>query len=96
VSHRFSLLATTRGVSYGVDSFSEVGGIEVLKTFIKKIDTGVNSVIVRGAASASEEAERLAKEYGITILGRDELGGFFEQMDVNTLISQSSGRWPRS
>ncbi|MGD1054676.1 MAG: hypothetical protein ABR867_01150 [Nitrososphaerales archaeon] len=78
VEHRFTFLASDSGHMYGFDLYPEIGEIEVLRTFIKEMDTGVSGVLVCLSGKPSESAKNVAAELGVRICSPAEIGGFFK------------------
>src|SRR5271157_325869 len=79
VSHRFSFLATDGFHSFAFDFYDEVGEIEVLRTYVKSIDTGALTNVVCLSGIITEKAERAAEEYRMKVLGPSGLAKFFER-----------------
>jgi hypothetical protein len=80
--HRFGFLATDGSTSFAFDIYDEVGEVEVLRSFLKKFDTGAVSQIVCLRGAPSSGAERLAEEYGIRILSPEAVGSCFGKVLV--------------
>jgi hypothetical protein len=78
VEHRFTFLASDSGHMYGFDLYPEIGEIEVLRTFIKEMDTGASGVLVCLSGKPSGRAQDVAAELGVRILSPAEIGGFFK------------------
>lgn len=78
VEHRFTFLTSDSGHRYGFDLYSEIGEIEVLRTFIKEMDTGISGVLVCLSGKPSGRAQDVAAELGVRILSPAEIGGFFK------------------
>jgi hypothetical protein len=93
VPHRFDFLASDGSRSFAFDFYKEVGGIEVLRSYIKEFDTDtiVQMVCLKGKPSI--EGERLAREYGMRILYPESLDGLFERQLVETRIEQEPVRF---
>jgi hypothetical protein len=86
VEHSFSFLATSGNINYAFDVYEEVTDLEVLKSYVRKFDTGSIVNLVSRKGTASSEAQSLAKDYGMKILRPDEISPFFR----SALISNSS------
>ena len=82
VEHGFTFLASDSKHLYGFDIYSEIGEIEVLRTMIKEMDTGITAVLVCLSGKPSERARELAAELGVRILSPAEIGGFFRSEKV--------------
>jgi hypothetical protein len=78
VGHKFTFLASDSGQKYGFDLYTEVGEVEVLRTFIKEMDTGVSAVLVCMSGRPSMKAGELAAELGVMILNPGGIGEFFK------------------
>lgn len=79
VDQRFSFLASDENVRYAFDVWQNVNEIEVLRTFIKKLDTGVQALIVCLSGRPSPEGRKLAASYGIDVLSPGDVGNFFSR-----------------
>ena len=84
VTHRFSFLASDESGSFGFDFYDRVGEIELLKSAIKKFDTGAMIQVVCLKGVPSPEAELLAKDLEIKILSPETLVRSFEQQLIET------------
>jgi hypothetical protein len=80
VEHRFSFLAFDGERPYAFDVYDEVGQIELIRTYVKKMDTGANTVIVCLRGMPRDEAKELASFYGLAVLGPKEVGDFFNNI----------------
>ena len=78
VEHRFNFLASDSGNLYGFDLYPEIGEIQVLRTFIKEMDTGISGVLICLSGRPSERAREVAAELGVRILSPAGIGGFFK------------------
>jgi hypothetical protein len=78
VEHRFTFLASDSGHRCGFDLYPEIGEIQVLRTFIKEMDTGISGILVCLSGRPSERAREVAAELGVRILSPAEIGGFFK------------------
>ena len=75
--HRFTLLAADGARMLAFDIHQEVGEVDVLRTFVKRMDTGVEIFIVCLSGKPRERAKELCDSYGIVVLGPREVGDFF-------------------
>jgi hypothetical protein len=100
VDHRFTVVAAEKERLYAFDLYQEVGQAEVLRTYIKEMDTGATTYIVCLSGRPNEEAKALSKSYGVEILGPKEVGDFFSKRllyeirlteEVRSLQSEDSG-----
>jgi len=78
IEHRFSFLASDSGHLYGFDLYPEIGELQVLRTFIKEMDTGVTGVLVCLSGKASERARELTVELKVRVLSPADIGDFFK------------------
>ena len=78
VEHRFSFLASKRGELHGFDLCQDVGEVEVLKAFVKEMDTKANVFLVCLKGRPTEKGSALANEYGIKVLSPADIGSFFD------------------
>ena len=76
IVHSFSFVASDEQSTYCFDIYDEVTEIEVLKSYIKKIDTGYPLNLVVGGR-VSPLASSLAKEYGMAVVRPNEIPEFF-------------------
>ena len=79
VEHRFTFLASKDGKMSGFDIFPEVREVEVLKAFIKEMDSGVTVYLVCLRGRPTDGGMKLAEEYGMKILGPGDIGAFFDK-----------------
>jgi hypothetical protein len=79
VQHRFTFVATRGPLSYAFDICTEVGEVEVIRTYIKKLDTGARTLVVCPSGKVEPEARDLSESYGIEILGTKEVEDFFSK-----------------
>ena len=77
VQQKFSFLATDETCVYCFDIYNEVSEEDVLRTYMKRLDTKVLTVIVNLRGRPRKEVARIADDYGITILGPAEIESFF-------------------
>lgn len=84
VTHRFSFLANDESGSVGFDFYDTVGEIEILKSAIKKFDTGAMIQIVCLKGVPSPEATLLARDLEMRILSPENLIRSFEEQLVET------------
>ena len=77
VDQKFSFLATDETYAYGFDIYNDVSEEEVLRTYMKRLDTKVLTFIVSLSGRPRKEVARIADDYGITILGPADIESFF-------------------
>ncbi len=73
VMHSFDYLATDGQNLFAFDVYDQLGEVEVLKTGIKKIDTGVSTSIVCLSGNITEQARKLIADYKLKVFLGDEL-----------------------
>ena len=70
-------MAADERTTYCFDIYDEVTEIEVLKSYIKKIDTGYAVSLVSGGR-VGPLGSSLAKEYGMAVVAPNEIPEFFQ------------------
>jgi hypothetical protein len=84
IEHRFTFLASRSGHLYGFDLYPEIGELQVLRTFIKEMDTGVTGVLVCLSGKASGKGMELTAELRVRVLSPAEIGDFFKSEKMLT------------
>jgi hypothetical protein len=79
VEHKFAFLAADGPMRYGFDVCPQVGEIEILRAFVKKLDTGVEAFVVCLSGRPAPEGKELSAKYGIKVLSPGEVGDFFSK-----------------
>ncbi len=92
VEHKFTFVATDGDVAYAFDVYPEVGQVEIIRAYIKKMDTGARTHVVCLSGRPTPEASGLAKIYDVEILGPKEVGDFFSSRIVQKMRPTSSMR----
>ena len=82
VEHRYTMMAAYGASMYGVDIYPDVGEIEILRSFVKQLDTGTTTIIICLSGRPSMGAQDLARTYGIQILGPGEVEDLFSSKIV--------------
>ena len=77
VEHRFTFVAADGSQFYAFDVCREAGEIEVLRAYVKKMDTGARTFLICLSGRAVGEAKEMARDYGIEILNPSQVGDFF-------------------
>ncbi len=95
VEHRFSFLATDKTQVYAFDLYNDVGEVEILRTYIKKMDTGAKTFVVCLSGSPKGKAQEMAGYYGIEVLGPREVGDFFSKRISQKVGAYLAQRQPR-
>lgn len=87
VAQRFSFLAVDwEGLRYAFDIYDEVNEEKMMRTYLKKMDAKANVFIVSLRGKPSPDVATMADEYGITILGPADIGGFFEWLAAEARV----------
>ncbi len=79
VEQKFTFVAGDGPEMYGFDVYPEVGQVEMLRAYVKKMDTDAKVYVVCLSGRPNDGAKELAKNYGIEILGPREVGDFFSK-----------------
>jgi len=90
--HRFAFVASDRRETYAFDIYNEVGEVEVLRTYIKKMDTGADAFVVCLSGRPNAKAKELARNYGIDVLSPMEVGDFFSSRIARFIGSPKAAR----
>jgi len=77
IEQRFTFVASDGPQMYAFDVCPEVGQVEILQTYLKKMDTGAKTFLVCLSGKPRPEARELAKCYGIEVMSPSEVGDFF-------------------
>ena len=88
VEQKFDFLAAEGDKKYAFDIYNDVGEVEVIRTYVKKMDTGVETFIVCLSGRPKEKAKDLSENYGIQILGPKEVGDFFTRWIAQLIGAQ--------
>ncbi len=76
---KFTFVAVDRNQTYAFDVCAEAGRKEILRSYIKKMDTGAKTFVVCLSGKPKLDATELAGYYGIEVLGPKEVGDFFSE-----------------
>jgi hypothetical protein len=82
VRHRFTFLASGGPELFAFDLYEQAGAMEVIRTFVKKLDTGATACIINLGGKIDNETMQLASVYGIDIISPEEIQNLFEQKAV--------------
>ena len=74
---KFGFVASDGNTMYAFDIYQRVSESDVMRTYIKKMDSGAETYIVSLQGRTSVEVSELARGYGIDILGPGSVGDFF-------------------
>ncbi len=91
MTHRFDFMAVAGDERLAFDICTNLTETDVIRTFVKKLDTGVSACIICADERVAEGAKRLAKEYGLTLLDSNSVESAFEP---RRLEAHSLGRRP--
>lgn len=92
LDQKFTFVATDGTSTYAFDLYPEVGEKEVLRTYLKELDTGAETYMVCLQGKPTPEAADLAREYGLEVLGPGSVGEFFNKRIIQQLraVAQST------
>jgi len=76
---KFTFVATDGASNYAFDIYTEVSEREVMRSYLKKLDTGAETYVVCLQGRLTPEAAALAREYGLGVLGPGSVGDFFNK-----------------
>ena len=79
VQHRFSLLFSDGDSRYAFDFYERVTEAQVIRSYAKKFDTKSSVAIVSLSGEVTDAAAALARSYGISIAGPDDIESFFRK-----------------
>ena len=77
IDQKFTFVATEGDKNLAFDIYNDVGEVEILRTYVKKMDTGAEAFVVCLSGKPKERAKELSENYGIKILGPKEVGDLF-------------------
>jgi predicted RecB family endonuclease len=77
LDQRFTFVAGDGPDMYAFDVYTEVRETEILRTYVKKMDTGAKAFVVCLSGRPDAKAKELARNYGIDVLSPMEVGDFF-------------------
>jgi len=89
--HEFAFLAKDEGCYYAFDIYHDVTQEEVLRSYMKRLDTGFLTIVVNMSGRPKKEVGALADELGITIMGPADIDTFFSLNAVEQRSGQGSG-----
>lgn len=76
---KFGFVASDGETMYAFDIYPQVSEKEVIRTYMKKMDSGAETYIVSLQGRPSEAVSDLARGYGIEVLGPGSVGDFFSK-----------------
>ena len=89
VTHRFDFVTTDGQGTLVFDVYEQLSETDVIKTYIKKLDTGASAYIYCPDGKMTEGAGRLASEYGLEVLRSDNIESAFRAKEIQP---QEQGR----
>ncbi|QQG49172.1 MAG: hypothetical protein HY247_02345 [archaeon] len=81
VDHRFAVVVSDGVHSFAFDFYEGARDVDVLSTYVKKYDTGLETNIVSSGKN-TPLAATLAQEYGMKLVTPESVGSFFDVMLV--------------
>jgi|SRR5579863_8269203 len=88
VDHKFTFLAMDDSKAFGFDIYPKVGEVEVLRAFVKKIDTGADVFVVCLSGRPEPEVQKMAEKYEVEVIGPGEVGNFFSSRIARLVKSE--------
>jgi hypothetical protein len=82
VTHRFDFVSTYGQDILVFDICEQLSETDVIKTYVKKLDTGASAYIVCLTEKMTEGARRLAGEYGLKVLRADDVESAFRAKGI--------------
>ncbi len=95
VEHRFTFVAADGDQKYAFDVYPEVGQVEILRAYVKKMDTEAKLFVVCLSGRPSPEAREMSDCYGVDIIGPKEVGDFFSGLIAGKIRSPVAVRRSR-
>jgi len=92
VDQRFTFVAADGSEMYAFDVYTEVKEVEILRTYVKKMDTGAKAFVVCLSGRPDAKARELARNYGIDVLSPMEVGDFFSTRITQFIRSPKAAR----
>jgi len=90
VEQKFTFVAVDGPDKYAFDVYSEVREADILKTYVKKMDTGAKTFVVCLSGRPDPQAKELARNYGIDVLTPMEVGDFFSARITQFIRAKSA------
>jgi hypothetical protein len=87
IDQKFTFVAADGTTMYAFDIYPQVDEKEVLRTYLKKLDTGAETFIICLQGKPTPEAGALARQYGVEVLGPGSVGDFFNKKIIQQLRS---------
>jgi len=77
IEHRFTFVAADGTRKYAFDVYNDLRETDILRTYVKKMDTMAETYVVCLSGRPDDKAKELARNYGIDVLTPMEVGDFF-------------------
>jgi hypothetical protein len=90
VNHKFTFVATDGTANYAFDVYPDLGQVEILRSYVKKMDTGASTYIVCLSGRPSTDALEMARCYDMDILGPGDVGDFFSKRITAQILARKS------
>jgi len=89
---RFTFVAADGDEMYAFDIYTDVRETDILRTYVKKMDTGANTFVVCLSGRPDAKAKELARNYGIDVLSPMDVGDFFSNRIAQFIRSPKTVR----
>jgi len=89
VEQRFTFVARDGPETYAFDVCNEVGEAEIIRAYVKKMDTGARVYVVCLSGRPKERAKEMARSYEIDVLSPMEVGDFFSRRITQFINSRT-------
>ena len=93
VTHRFDFLAIDGRERLAFDIYEQLVETDVIRTFVKKLDTGATAFIICPGDKVEEGAGKLAVEYRLKVLRSENIGSDFRTRKVEPSSHESEEGW---
>jgi hypothetical protein len=92
VEQRFTFVAADGPQMYAFEVCTEVREGEILRAYVKKMDTGARVFVVCLSGRPTPKARELAKSYDIDVLSPSEVGDFFSTRIVEHIRAPKTAK----
>jgi len=92
IEQRFTFVAVDGTQKYAFDVYNELREADILRTYVKKMDTGAKTFVVCLSGRPDEQAKELARNYGIDVLTPMEVGDFFSTRITQFITAPKAAR----
>jgi len=90
IEHRSTFVAADSTRKYAFDVYNELRETDILRTYVKKMDTMAETYVVCLSGRPDDKAKELARNYGIDVLTPMEVGDFFSSRITQFIKSPKS------